>query len=119
MELDWSFKLGIRIQNWCCIGPLFRRLLFYGVRVVYDIYQNYMVCSNHALELLQEMCEVDNDDVLRVIDESRKNLEMVKDELFNMRAGYPEIMKRVDTHHCEYYTLKQLINYYEGLKEKG
>ena len=57
------FKLGIRWQNVCCIGPLFRNWVFYEVRLVYDVYQNYMVCSHHALELLQQMTEVDHDDI--------------------------------------------------------
>ena len=103
----------------CCIGPLFRHWVFKEVRLIYDVFQNYMVCSYHALELLQEMCEVDQEDILRVIDESRKHQEIVRDELVNMRAGYPEIMKSVDTHHCEYYTLKQLHKYYHDLGEKG
>lgn len=119
IENDWTGKLFIRMQNWCCIGRLIRWYLSYGVRLVYDVFQNYMVCSNHALELLEEMCEVDNEDILRVIDEARKNLEIVKEEIVNLRAGYPAIMKQVDIHHCEYYTLKQLINYYNDLGEKG
>lgn len=65
------------------------------------------------------MEEVDNEDIQRVIDEARKNLEMVRDEIVNLRAGFPGIMKQVDIHHCEYYTLKQLIKYYEDLGEKG
>ena len=113
------FKLGIRWQNVCCIGPLFRNWVFYEVRLVYDVYQNYMVCSHHALELLQQMTEVDHDDIQKVIDESRQHQQMVQAELENLRAGYPSIMKQVDTHHCKYYTLKQLYQYYCDLGEKG
>ena len=36
-----------------------------------------------------------------------------------MRAGYPGLMKQVDTHHCQYYALKQLCKYYHELGEKG
>ena len=36
-----------------------------------------------------------------------------------MRAGYPGLMKAVDSHHCQYYALKQLCRYYHDLGEKG
>ena len=78
-----------------------------------------MVCSFHALELLNELSSVDYEDVEKVKAESRANQEIVRDELVNMRAGYPALMKQVDSHHCQYFALKQLCNYYHELGEKG
>ena len=77
----------------CCIGPLFRLWVFDEVRLIYDVFQNFMIGSHHALELLREMSSVDQEDIHRVIEESLRHQEIVRDELVNIRAGYPAIMK--------------------------
>jgi len=52
VQYGCMFKLGIRMQKMCCIGPIVHRYVYSDVKMIYDIFQNYMVCSNHALELL-------------------------------------------------------------------
>ena len=52
VHYGFMFKLGIYWQRLGCIGPLVRRWVYRGVSTVYDVFQNYMVCSYHALELL-------------------------------------------------------------------
>ena len=53
VHYGFMFKLGIYWQRLGCIGPLVRRWVYRGVSTVYDVFQNYMVCSYHALELLE------------------------------------------------------------------
>lgn len=97
---DWNFlhglykygymlRLGIRWQKLCCLGPLVHRWVYKEVRQIYDIFQNYMVCSFHALHLLSEMKSINRTVVQMVIDEVHKNLDECKDELINLRSGYP------------------------------
>lgn len=61
---DWLFlrgflqngcmlRMGMRWQQSCCIGPLIVKMFFSHVRNVYDIFQNFMVCSHQALKLLE------------------------------------------------------------------
>ena len=75
------------------MGPLIRRWVYREVSTIYDVFQNYMVCSYHALELLNELSSVDYEEMEKVKAESRANQEIVRDELVNMRAGYPGLMK--------------------------
>jgi len=86
---------------------------------MYDIFQNYMVCSHHALDLLKDNKSVDDTQVALVVKEAHKNLDQAKDELINLRAAYPVLMRAVDINHCEYYVLKQMVKYYHHLAETG
>ena len=90
-------KLGIRYQNTCCVGPLVHRYVYKEVRQIYDIFQNYMVCSYHALHLLSEMRSINKEVITIVIEEAHRNLDNAKDEIINLRSGYPQLMKQVDT----------------------
>ena len=127
---DWQFlhslykygcmiRLGIRWQRLCCLGPLVHRWVYKEVRQIYDIFQNYMVCSYHAVHLLSEMRSINREVIQRIIDEVQKNLDECKDELFNLRSGYPQLMQQVDTQHCEYYVLRQFYKYYLHLGKNG
>ena len=78
-----------------------------------------MVCTCHALTLLEEMKSINEEDIGTVLEEARLNLDQVREELSNLRAGYPMLMKEVDTQHCEYYVLKQFAAEYERLGHKG
>ena len=100
------FRLGIRWQRKCCIGPLVHRWVYKEIRLMYDVFQNFIVCSNHALELLSTISSVDKEYVETVISESKHNLDEAKNEVINLRAGYPLLMKEVDEQHCEYYVLR-------------
>ena len=72
---------------------MIRRWVYREVSLIYDVFQNYMVCSYHALELLRELSSVDHEEVERVVWEAHRNQELVRDELVNMRAGYPGLMR--------------------------
>ena len=48
-----------------------------------------MVCSYHALHLLSEMQSINKEVIAIVIEEAHKNLDEVKDEIINLRSGYP------------------------------
>ena len=43
------------------------------------------------------MRDIDAVDIATVIEECKHNLDEVRDELTNLRAGYPILMKEVDT----------------------
>jgi len=115
----WLLRCSMRWQNACCIGPIIHRLLFGHVRKVYDIFQNFMVCSNHALKLLEQLRSLDEVNVSQVLHEAKTNLEEVREILLNLRAGYPGIMKHVDLQHCQYYVLRQFTKYYHHLAQSG
>ena len=93
VQYGCMFKLGIRWQKACCIGPLVHRWVYEEVRLIYDIFQNFMVCSHHAAHLLGEMGGADQAIVATVIEEAHKNLDDAKDEILNLRSGYPQLMK--------------------------
>lgn len=69
------FRLGISLQRTCCIGPLVHRMVYKEVRLIYDVFQNYIVCSNHALELLDQLKDLQPEGTQIVIDEARRNLD--------------------------------------------
>ena len=56
-----------------------------------------MVCSYHALHLLSEMRSINKEVITIVIEEAHRNLDNAKDEIINLRSGYPQLMKQVDT----------------------
>lgn len=127
---DWKFlsdlvqygfllKLGIKLQRFCCIGPLVHRWVYQEVKMIYDVFQNYTVCSNHALHLLMEMTSVDQTIIQNVADELKKNLDEARNELINLRSGYPNLMRDVDKQHCEYYVLRQFTKHYRTLAQSG
>lgn len=76
------------------------------MRLVYDVYQNFVVCSNHALDLLEHIKALDEEDVNAVKQEVFRNLDEANNRIMALRSGYPIVMKQVDLQHCEYYVLK-------------
>mmetsp|Transcript_36933 Transcript_36933/g.45095 ORF Transcript_36933/g.45095 Transcript_36933/m.45095 type:complete len:202 (+) Transcript_36933:396-1001(+) len=113
------FKTGIRLQSWACIGSIVDKLVFSQVRLIYDIYQNFVVCSNHALDLLEHCRTIDEEIVNAVKDEVLHNLEEARHRIMSLRSGYPSVMKQVDLQHCEYYVLKQFTKYYAHMAHTG
>ena len=89
-------RLGIRWQRACCVGALVHRIVYSQVKLIYDIFQNFIVCNHHALHLLEEVLDIDELDVKKVMEEANQNLLDAKDELVNLRSGYPQLMKQVD-----------------------
>ena len=88
-------RCGLRLQQWCCIGPLVEKLVFSQVRHIYDVYQNFVVCSNHALHLLDHI-SIEPEAVATVKSEVMKNLDEATHRIMGLRSGYPSIMRQVD-----------------------
>ena len=72
------------------------KYVYKEVRLIYDVFQNYIVCSNHALQLLQTMGSVTAESIAIVVQESRVGLDEARDEIVNLRSGYPDLMREVD-----------------------
>ena len=94
------------------MAPFINRLLFSRMRLAYDVFQNFVVCSHHALDLLDHVKSIDEDDVNEVKDEVHHHIDAANNRITELRAGYPTVMRHVDLQHCEYYVLKQLTGYY-------
>ncbi len=70
MLYDWNYisglknngflyRMGLGGQKYMCWKNLLNKLVFKQVALIYDVFQNYIVCSNKALDLLEQMKEVD------------------------------------------------------------
>lgn len=57
--------------------------------MIYDVFQNYIVCSNKALELLEQMKQIDEAVIDKVIEEVTVNIAEANNEMLNLRSGYP------------------------------
>ena len=95
------------------------KIVFAKTAVTYNVYENYMTCSYYALDLLTKMHSVDEECVKIVSAEIRNNLILVKDELLDLRSGYPHLIDTVDTNHCKYYVLRQHAKHYHKLEATG
>lgn len=112
-------RMGLKCQQWCCIAPLINRILFSKMRLVYDVYQNFVVCSNHALTLLEHVRSIDEEDVKTVREEVMHNIDEANHRITSLRSGYPTVMRHVDLQHCEYFVLKQFTGYYAKMAHSG
>ena len=96
------------------------RMVYKDVRLIYDVFQNFLVCSSHAVELLAGgISSVEAGIVQEVITEANHNINEAKNEIINLRSGYPNLMKEVDEQHCEYYVLRQFTQHYHKLAGLG
>ena len=114
------YRTGMRLQAWPCIGSIIEKAVFAHVRMIYDVYQNFIVCSNTALELLDH-CKtaIIEDQVNDVKKEVVHNLEEARHRIMSLRSGNPSAIKQVDLQHCEYYVLKQFTKYYAHMAHTG
>ena len=94
-------------------------MVYKEVRVIYDVFQNFVVCSNYAVDLLAAFKAVDKKFINAILKEARTNIEEARDAIVNLRSGYPSLMKQVDQHHCEYYVLHHFTKHYHHLGETG
>jgi len=72
------------------------KVVFADVRHIYDVYQNFIVCSNHALELLDHIRTIDEEDVTAIKQEVMSHLDEATHLVMSLRSGYPSVMKQVD-----------------------
>lgn len=96
MKNGLILKWGLKLQHVCCFGPVVHKLVYKEVRLIYDVFQNFVVCSNYALDLLASFKAVDQKFIRAVMTEAKANIEEARDAIVNLRSGYPNIMKQVD-----------------------
>ena len=66
--------------------------IYNDVTFIYDVFQNYMTCSNQTRKYLLQMQTIDRDCIKIINRELTANLNLVKEELVNLRSGYPQLM---------------------------
>ena len=84
----------MRLQTCPCIGTIIDKVVFSHVRMIYDVYQNFIVCSTTALELLDHCKTVTIEkQVEDVKKEVLANLDDARHRITSLRSGNPVVIK--------------------------